>query len=295
MISIFLKQHVHFKWYQFFWNNLYISNDINFFWNNMYISNDINFFWNNMYISNDINFFWNNLYISNDINFSETTCTFQMISIFLKQPVHFKWYQFFWNNLYISNDINFSETTCTFQMISIFSETTCTWEHLWCVSGDHGELFRYDTKKWKKERKEKKRKEKKREEKRENLLQQTVRKTNKLIHIKRRPTVSVRLSIRRLYPPQRGNTPPKKMCLNFTWWWGSSFGYLRGVECTFILSTPTSTLTTSGRTFSGSIMGSKTIRIQLDHVKKHVNLNVQWTRFPNLLAENTSWHAVQID
>ena len=67
-ISIFLKHPIHLKWYQFFWNTLYISSDI---------------------------------------NFSETPYTSQVISIFLKHPIHLKGYQFFWNTLYISSDINF--------------------------------------------------------------------------------------------------------------------------------------------------------------------------------------------
>ena len=99
-IWIFLKHHVHLKWYQFFQNDLSISNDINFYkipCPSKMISNFLKypvhlkwyqFFWNTMYISNDIN---NTLSISNDINFSITHCTFQMISIFPKWSIHLKW------------------------------------------------------------------------------------------------------------------------------------------------------------------------------------------------------------
>ena len=35
---------------------------------------------------------------------------YDIISIFLKHPVHLKWYQFFWNTLYISKDTKFFDT-----------------------------------------------------------------------------------------------------------------------------------------------------------------------------------------
>ena len=60
MISSFLKHPVYLRWYQVFWNILYISDDIKFS---------------------------ETSHISHDIKFSETSCISQMISSFLKHPV----------------------------------------------------------------------------------------------------------------------------------------------------------------------------------------------------------------
>ena len=132
MISIFLKHPIHLKWYEFFWNLLYISNAINFS-ETTYTSQMLSIFLKHPIHLKWYQYFWNILYISNDMNFSETSYTSQMLSIFLKHPIHLKWYQYFWNILYISNaiyfsenilyissDINISETSCISQVISIF-------------------------------------------------------------------------------------------------------------------------------------------------------------------------------
>ena len=70
MTSNFLKHPVHLKWYQIFWNTLYISKDIEFF------EHPVRLKW--------FQIFWNTLYISNDIKYFETPCTSQMISNFFK-------------------------------------------------------------------------------------------------------------------------------------------------------------------------------------------------------------------
>ena len=84
MISILLKHSVHLKWYQLFWNILYILNDI---------------------------------------NSSETPCISEILSIFFQQPEHLKWYSFFWNTLYINSEWIFktvSFISITFHQVSFY-------------------------------------------------------------------------------------------------------------------------------------------------------------------------------
>ena len=89
------------------------------------------------------------------------------------------------------------------------------------------------------------------------------------------------------------------MTLNCIWWRSSSSEDLGSVEYSFIAITPRSTLIWSGTNYKGPIDRSnrffqtlfifglvqkKTLKEQL---LKNVNINVQWTQIPNLLAWNT--------
>ena len=88
------------------------------------------------------------------------------------------------------------------------------------------------------------------------------------------------------------------MKLNCIWWWGSSSGDFESVEYSFIAITSMSTLNQNGNTCYGPIFKSnrclKIILIRRDCVQKNnlnnytkkLNMNVQWTRFSNLLASN---------
>ena len=119
-----------------------------------------------------------------------------------------------------------------------------------------------------------------------------------------------RLRIHWLYPLQRGRIPPRKIKrhslyeTNCIWWWGSSWGDLGYIKYFFIAITPRYTLTRSCMINSQIVLFNKYLLGELNSLKiirinnlkkiekkgnsytKIVDIDMQWTGFLNLKAQN---------